>query len=237
MRLQIKLKCGVYKILFQLLSENRLKWIIVLIDFGMRTVQSKIVFYGCAMSGKTTALKGLYAHLNGSAPLVSIETSHSKDSRTLFYDFGSLELKFGIWKLKLNFWTATGQDFYCATRSTVLQGSDGILFVCDSQEPLMAENIKSWNELKSFFGNRLEHIIPVIVCLNKRDLTDLISVNFLNQSLQLHPGTHIYETIATKNQNIYPAFKELLENIFQIHKAVKTSIMNQLKKYPKRKTE
>ena len=186
------------------------------------------------MSGKTTALKGLYAHLNGSAPLVSIETSHSKNSRTLFYDLGTLELKFGIWKLKLNFWTATGQDFYCATRTTVLQGADGLIFVADSQKLLLDENIKSWNELKSFFGDKLEHVIPVIVCLNKRDLNNLISVEFLKEYLQLNSSTHIYETIATENHNLYPAFKELLENIFQIHKAAKTSIMNQLKKYPKK---
>ncbi len=114
----------------------------MLIDFGSRTVQTKLCLYGPAMSGKTTALKGLYAHLNGSAPLVSIETSHSKNSRTLFYDLGTLELKFGIWKLKLNFWTATGQDFYCATRTTVLQGADGLIFVADSQKLLLDENIK-----------------------------------------------------------------------------------------------
>ncbi len=189
------------------------------------------------MSGKSTALKCLYNHLNGGSPLISIETSHSRNSRTLFYDFGMLKLTFGIWKLKLNFWTATGQDYYCATRSTVLQGSDGLIFVADSQESLMNENIKSWNELKSFFQDRLEHIIPVIICLNKRDLTELISADFLKETLQLHLNTNIYETIATKNHNIYPAFKALLENIFQIHKAAKTSIMNQLKNSPKERIE
>lgn len=206
----------------------------MLIDFGTRTVQTKIVFYGCAMSGKSTALKGLYHQLNGVNPVVSIETSHSKNSRTLFYDLGTLELKFGIWKLKLNFWTATGQDFYCATRTTVLQGADGLIFVADSQEPLIQDNLKSWNELKSFFGDKLEHIIPVIICLNKRDLPNLISEEELKQFLQLEPNTHVYETIATKNQNIYPAFKELLESIFLIHKAAKTSIMQQLKALPKK---
>jgi len=195
-------------------------------------MQTKLVFYGCAMSGKSTALKSLYNQLNGGTHLVSIETSHSKDSRTLFYDYGALNLTFGIWKLQINFWTATGQDFYCATRTTVLQGSDGIFFVADSRDSLIEENEKSWNELKSFFGNKLENLIPVIVCLNKRDLPDLISVEFLKNYLQLHPNTHLYETIAIHNQNIYPAFKDLFETIFQIHREAKISIMNQLKKYP-----
>jgi len=201
----------------------------VLIDFGQRTVQSKMVFYGCAMSGKSTALRSLYGQLNGHSPLVSIETSHDKNRRTLFYDFGALELKFGIWKLKLNFWTATGQDFYCATRSTVLQGTDGVFFVADSQDSLVEDNIKSWHELRSFFGSRLEQIVPVIICLNKRDLPNLVSTDFMRENLQLLSNTLIYETIATKDENIYPAFRKLLETIFQIHKAAKTSIMNQLK--------
>lgn len=182
------------------------------------------------MSGKTTALKSLYSHLNGIKPLISIETSHSESTRTLFYDFGTLELTFGIWKLILNFWTATGQDFYCSTRSTVLQGTDGIVFMVDSQAFLLEENLKSWNELKSFFGPKLEEIIPVSICLNKRDLQGLTSAAELREHLQLQSQTPIHETVATKNENVYPSFKTLLEAIFQVHKTAKVSIMNQLKR-------
>ncbi len=201
----------------------------MLIDFGQRTVQSKIVFYGCAMSGKSTALRGLYEQLDGEGPLVSIETSHAQNSRTLFYDYGPLRLKFGMWNLQLNFWTATGQDYYCATRSTVLQGADGIIFVADSQDALVEDNVKSWKELRAFFGERLESIIPVSVCLNKRDLPNIVSDDLMRKALQLLSNTPIYETIATRNENIYPAFRQLLEWIFQIHKIAKTSIMDQLK--------
>lgn len=207
----------------------------MIIDFGTRTVQSKMVFYGCAMSGKTTALQALYQHFNSRGlqiePLVSIETSHEKDRRTLFYDFGTFNLKFGIWKMKLNFWTATGQDFYCATRTTVLQGTDGIIFVADSQESLFEENLKSWSELKAIFGSRLENIIPVVVCLNKRDLSNKITTESLKETLGLIQSTPIYETIATTNQNVYPAFKSLLEKIFQVHRSAKITIMKQLKDY------
>ena len=184
------------------------------------------------MSGKSTALKSLYNRLDGHKTVVSIDTSHLENQRTLFYDYGELDLKFGIWNLIINFWTATGQDFYCATRTTVLQGTDGIVFVADSRKSLLDDNKKSWGELKSFFKDKLEHLIPVIICLNKRDLEDLISTEFLKNYLQLHPNTHVYETIATQNHNIYPAFKDIFENIFQIHKAAKTSIMKQLKEYP-----
>ena len=137
-----------------------------------------------------------------------------------------------VWKMKLNFWTATGQDFYCATRTTVLQGTDGVIFVADSQESLFEENLKSWSELKSYFGSRLETIIPVVVCLNKRDLTKTITSESLERSLDLTEVTPIYETIAKNNRNVYPAFKKLLQKIFQIHKSAKITIMEQLKDYP-----
>lgn len=205
----------------------------MIIDFGTRMVQSKIVFYGCAMSGKSTALKGLYTDLNGKN-LISIDTSHDQNKRTLFYDFGTLDLAFGIWKLRLNLWTATGQDFYCATRRTVLEGTDGIIFVADSRKPILEENMKSWNELKLYFQEKLENFIPVVICLNKRDLSDLISSPLLQETLNLNLNTQIFETIATANHNIYPAFKTLFENIFQVHKLAKASIMSQLKDYPKK---
>lgn len=189
------------------------------------------------MSGKTTALYTLYNHFNSFGlplePLVSIETSHSQEKRTLFYDFGTFSLKFGIWKMKLNFWTATGQDFYCATRTTVLQGTDGIIFVVDSQETLLEENLKSWGELKLAFGSKLENLIPVVVCLNKRDLTNIISPEVLKKALNLAEYTPIYETIAVRDENVYPTFKALLENIFLVHRSAKNTIMNQLKDYPK----
>lgn len=197
-------------------------------------VQSKIVFYGCAMSGKTTALKALYKHLNGGKQIVSIETSHSKDSRTLFYDYGELDLSFGIWKLRLNLWTATGQDFYCATRPIVLSGTDGILFVIDSRKELLEENLKSWTELKSFFGNKLESTIPVVLCLNKRDLPDVIPAAIVPTAFELQASTKVHETIATQSHNIYPPFKELFETIFQIHKSAKNTILNQLRDFPKK---
>jgi GTPase SAR1 family protein len=206
----------------------------MLIDFGTRMVQSKIVFYGCAMSGKTTALKALYNQLNGGKKIVSIETSHMKESRTLFYDYGELDLSFGIWKLRLNLWTATGQDFYCATRPIVLSGTDGILFVIDSRKELLEDNLKSWNELKAFFGNKLETTIPVVMCLNKRDLPDVIPLPIINSAFELQAATKVHETIATRNYNIYPPFKELFEGIFQIHRTAKNTILNQLREFPKK---
>ncbi|TFG04584.1 MAG: hypothetical protein EU536_04320 [Promethearchaeota archaeon] len=211
----------------------------MLIDFGTRTVQTKIVFYGSALSGKTTALRVLYKQLSSQQSkkqgILSIHTGHKNNNRTLFYDFGVIRLNFGIWVADLNFWTATGQDYYCATRSTVLQGTDGLVFMVDSQRALIETNIKSWSELIFYFGSKLVKLIPVVICLNKRDLLDVTPVHWFRKRLNLLPGTPIFETIAIDNHNIVEAFKALLEGIFRVHKDAKTCIMKQLKKTPTKK--
>ncbi len=199
----------------------------MIIDFGSKTIQSKIVFYGPAMSGKTTALKYLFNKFNGE--LISITTSHLEKPRTLFYDYGCIDLKFGVWKLKLNLWTATGQDFYCATRSTVLQGVDGIIFVADSRREILDENKRSWSELVEYFGDKLVNIIPIIVCLNKQDLENLTPEDLFKEYLDLKENVEIIKMIAIRGEKVYDAFTRIFKNIFSVHSNIKDTISHQLK--------
>ncbi|MHA1378460.1 MAG: GTP-binding protein [Candidatus Helarchaeota archaeon] len=198
----------------------------MLIDFGTNTIQSKIVFYGSAMSGKTTALKYLFDKFQ--EKVISITTSHTTTPRTLFYDFGAIDLKFGIWNFKLNMWTATGQDFYCATRSTVLQGVDGIIFMADSRKKLLEENKRSWEELVSYFRNNLLRVIPIIICLNKQDLQNLVTIEEFKQYLNLNHNIEILRTVALTGENIHEAFKKIFRLIFTVHSNIKDTINNQL---------
>ena len=58
----------------------------MIIDYGNRTVGLKIVFFGPAMSGKTTAIRWLFSTLDYADKLTSIENTVG---RTMFCDFGS----------------------------------------------------------------------------------------------------------------------------------------------------
>lgn len=198
----------------------------MLIDFGTNTIQSKIVFYGPAMSGKTTALKYLFDKFQ--EKIISITTSHSTTPRTLFYDYGTIDLKFGIWNFKLNIWTATGQDFYCATRSTVLQGVDGIIFVADSRREIMPDNKRSWEELVNYFRSNLMTIVPIIICLNKQDLENLIGIEEFKEYLNLNHNIEIIRTIALTGENINEVFKKIFRAIFTVHSNIKDTISKQL---------
>ena len=81
--------------------------------------------------------------------------------------------------------TVPGQAFYEASRKSVLKGADGIIFVADSQIPLLDANLESFDGLRR---NCLEHNIdlnqiPLVFQYNKRDLNYLIPVETFNNLL------------------------------------------------------
>lgn len=184
----------------------------MLIDWSSKVIQSKIVYYGPAMSGKTTSIRTLFRKLGQSDKIESIETS---TGRTLFFDFGSLELTRNDWTIRMYIWSATGQDYYAETRSTVLAGSDGIVFVVDVQSHLLQDNVRSWEELRQFYGDKLGMALPVVVMLNKTDLPDALSRQRIADALQLNNGIHIFPTIATEGFNVSESFSAILQKVFQ----------------------
>jgi signal recognition particle receptor subunit beta len=182
----------------------------LLIDWSQRIIQTKIVYYGPAMSGKTESIRALFQRLNILSRLESIETT---TGRTLFFDYGPIELSHGDWILQIHIWSATGQDYYAETRSTVLTGTDGIVFVADSNPDLLTENQRCWKELQNYFGSRLLNEIPVVFALNKRDIYPYISrFDFIN-ALGLNGSSQIFETVATQGIRITELLQELLRNI------------------------
>ena len=144
-------------------------------------------------------------------------------------DYGFIIMNIGKWDLKINLWTATGQDFYCMTRSTVLQGTDGIIFIADSNKDLINENLKSFNELKGFFPNKLGKNIPIVACLNKRDIIEAISITSFKKEMNFPTNTNVFETIAfKKGKNIQASFKFMFDKILEIHSEIYQTIKNEI---------
>lgn len=184
----------------------------MLFDYSNKTIQIKIVYYGPAMSGKTTSLKSLFKYFGKQETLKSIE---STTGRTLFFDFGVLNFQGYEWNIKFLIYSATGQDFYASTRPATLMGVDGIIFIVDSQNTCIKQNLRSWNELYTFFSNKL-YEIPIIICLNKWDLDNKIEkLEFLNEiNYTLFEKVDIITTIATDGIGIFDSFKNMLNFIF-----------------------
>ena len=184
----------------------------MIVNYKSKLIQIKIVYYGCALSGKTTSLKSLFNKFGKNGKLTSIETT---TGRTLFFDFGTLQMIGGEWMVKILLYSATGQDFYASTRPATLSGTDGIVFVIDSQRKYFDDNYQSWKELHYYFAENFLKI-PIVLSLNKRDLPDLIDISDVINKYELNKfkTTQIIETIALSGKGVTKTFKSIMSLIF-----------------------
>ena len=139
-----------------------------------REIAVKVVYYGPALSGKTTNLQALYQKID---PAVRgrLMTLDTKDDRTLFFDMLPIFFRTasGL-KVKLKLYTVPGQVIHESTRRIVLQGTDAIAFVADSRRSEAASTLAYWNNmLKNLEANGLDYrTLPIVVQLNKMDLPE-----------------------------------------------------------------
>jgi signal recognition particle receptor subunit beta len=184
------------------------------INWKLREINLKIVYYGPALSGKTTNLEYIHAHTNPKirGELVSIKT---REDRTLFFDFLQLELGevMGL-RPKFHLYTVPGQLFYVASRKLGLQGADGVVFVADSQINRLHANIKSLQDMK---GHLLEmgyqaDDFPLVIQFNKRDLPNIASVPLLRSALAAN-GRPCFEAVATEGEGVFNTLKAIIQRV------------------------
>lgn len=185
----------------------------MIIDHCDKTISLKIVYFGPALSGKTTSIKALFSEFGKSEALHSIE---STIRRTLFFDYGTVTFQNEEWKLKIHIYTTTGQDFYLVTRPITLRGVDGVIFVIDSHQDVYDRNLISWNELISYFRESIEDL-PIIIAFNKQDLPDKFnSIQFLKE-IRIHIFKNIDSryTIAITGEGILECFEDVLRLVLK----------------------
>src|SRR6185503_17658971 len=180
----------------------------VQINFALREVNCKIVYYGPGMSGKTTNLEIVHkkAPEANKGELTSIAT---EGDRTLFFDFMPLDLgTIAGMRTRFQLYTVPGQVYYNSTRKLVLQGVDGIVFVADSSESKMEENLESLENLKNNLAEYGKDIreIPLVFQFNKRDLPDALTVDQLNERMN-HWGCPYFEAVAITGEGVFPTLK------------------------------
>ncbi len=187
---------------------------IMIFNYENKMMQVKIVYYGPAMSGKTTSIRVLFSYFNKEHKIKSIDNSVG---RTLFFDFGVLQFKGTEWGIKFLIYSATGQDFYASTRPATLNGVDGIIFVGDSQIECLEHNTRSWNELKMLFGTEFYNI-PIVISLNKCDLFEKsrLKEKDILPYVEYNKFKHISlkKTIAIKGEGVLDSFSQLIKFIF-----------------------
>jgi signal recognition particle receptor subunit beta len=182
------------------------------INWKLREVDIKIVYYGPPCSGKTTNLEQIHHRIAGKlkSTLISLKTY---EDRTLFFDFLPLEIGEckGL-KPRLNLYTVPGQSIYVSTRRLVLEEVDGIVFVANSQHSQLYENIQAMQEMREHLNALGYHpkTIPLILQFNKRDLPNLSSVAVMNQHLAPSNGTPYCEAVAIQGIGVIATLKQII---------------------------
>ena len=192
----------------------------MIIDHCDKIISLKIVYFGPALSGKTTSIKALFSEFGKSETLQSIE---STVQRTLFFDYGTVTFQNKEWKLKVHIYTTTGQDFYLITRPITLRAVDGIIFVIDSHQDVYDRNLISWNELISYFNEIIEDL-PIILAFNKQDLPEkLDSIQFLKEIKILnYKNIDSLYTVAITGEGILECFEDILRLVLKKYSDFKT---------------
>lgn len=180
------------------------------------TLTLKLVYYGPALSGKTTNLIGLHDILQSSLK-GDMQILETKDDRTLFFDLLPIGLRTSQNTLiKLKVYTVPGQVVHNSTRKAVLSRCDGIVFVADSQTNQSENNAESFNNLADnirLLGQSIE-TTPLVVQFNKRDLTQIEKIEDIESRWSKTPWPRFYAS-AIENKGVRETFEKVLEGIYQ----------------------
>jgi len=200
------------------------------INFVSGEVEFKIVYYGCALGGKTSSLGYIHERVDARdrGNLVLLPT---QNDRTLFFDFLPVDGgKIKGFKVRFKLWTVPGQVMYNATRQLVLRGVDGIVFVVDSQWDRMEANIESLRNLEQNLVGMDSSLdkVSLVFFYNKRDLPedniapieaiDLLLRHRLRKSNRFAGdclgGKHVFNALNQVTQSVLREFlvKDDLEN-------------------------
>ncbi len=181
------------------------------VDFAAKELTVKLVYYGPALSGKTSNLRAIH-WLGTSSACGELMTLETRNDRTLFFDMLPITVSSdsGL-KVRVKLFTVPGQVMHNATRRLVLQGADGVAFIADSQRSEANANQESFRNLKQ----NLKEIginpgsIPIVIQFNKRDLEDIRSDDDL-ENIGRQTQQQIYKAVATRGYGVMQTLHGLI---------------------------
>jgi signal recognition particle receptor subunit beta len=188
----------------------------VLFNYSTKELTAKVVYYGPGLCGKTTNLQWIHEKLpiKNKGKMLSLAT---ETDRTLFFDFLPIEIgTIRGMRTRIQLYTVPGQVFYNATRRMVLKGADCVVFVCDSQEPMLDANLESFENLRqNLEANEIDaDEIPIVYQYNKRDLPNALPLEIINERMNTR-GQPYFEAVAVKGVGVEETLKGVTKLVFK----------------------
>ena len=181
----------------------------VFFNYSSMQMAAKIVYYGPGLCGKTTNLQYIYNRTSNDSrgEMVSLET---ETDRTLFFDLLPIDVgSIAGFNTRIQLYTVPGQVFYNTTRKLVLKGVDGVVFVADSQKPMLQANRDSFQNLQENLeemGLTIDEI-PLVLQYNKRDLPDICTVGELEAALNPDSRWYSFKSSAIQGEGVFETLK------------------------------
>ncbi len=151
---------------------------------------------------------------------------------TLYFDRGIFQHKTQK-AIFYHIYTVAGQRRFSPLRKQIYGGTDGVIFVWDSQKVRFEDNLESLRELKKLSEGRLIKQVPFLVMANKQDLENTMTKDEIIEVLRSEGlyydvknplnlwNPQVYETVALKEnyRNVYSVFSELARRtaLYQVY--------------------
>lgn len=140
-----------------------------LVNHAKKEINAKIVYFGPAQSGKSTALTYIYSRIKPSLR-GDLKSVPAGSDNLMFFDFSPFETPLpNGYHFRLHIYTLTGIVTNPATWKMTLKGADGIMIMIDPDAGRTAESSESISNLRDFlaaYGVGL-HETPAVLQLNR----------------------------------------------------------------------
>jgi len=187
---------------------------------GASAVNARIVYWGADGAGKRTNLRVIHAKLRpdhrGELRFLPTRLDPTVTYATLPIELGEV----GGVRTRIQIVALPGEPEHAQTRKQLLDRTDGVVLVLDARRERLAENLASFEELKSAlsaYGRRIDEM-PLVVQYNKRDLADPYALEDLHRKLAMRgatafeavakDGTGVLQTLTTISKRVIRSLRE-----------------------------
>jgi len=113
---------------------------------------------------------------------------------------------------KFNLYTVPGQDIYTVSRKIILNGVDGVIYVADSGEDRMRDNLFTLIDLVKNLRENKHKVeeFPIIMQYNKRDVEGALPVEYLRKTLNRFNAPD-FEGVAIQGVGVFESLRTAID--------------------------
>lgn len=183
------------------------------VNYSKKTIEVKIVYFGCKFSGKGTNLDFVFNKIspNNGGKIVSEFVGDDKivSCDFIYEEVGAIR----GFKLSYHLCTVSSDMPNSENIKKALENADAVVFIADSQKSKIEANKKSMEILQSNFPESDGIQRPLLIQFNKVDVPDKVSADEIRSTLNLN-NVQGFEAIATNGTGVFETFKAAAKRVF-----------------------